>query len=511
MSTEEVKPPVIFTGNAKAPSLRKLPIPPTGKVTRYILTSAQNNTEMHDKTWANLQALRAHYGAQIFVSRFTYNKASYSSASVKPGTAKASDKAPVSWPDQIKPYIQEEYIELAPGLIWCGNMNILPTAVNPLAGLDAYTGRASSIVPHPKFAMRSVASGKNEATKLMYTTGTVTLRNYIQKKEGMKAEFHHGYGALLVEVDATGSWWVRQLNADSDGTIYDLGVKAESGKVTTDNRIEGVAWGDIHVAQGDHDVNRACWGHTAPSMIDVLKPKHQFMHDLMDFHTRSGHVIKRNLFHDLFRTWAQGHTKVAHEFDGAYRFLEGADRNGCRTHVVMSNHDRFFDEWLHIGDYRKDPGNAILFLEAQLYAYNHMASQPSGPKPKMLEWALRRSHQHAGGEFKRFTKVNFLDLDDSFILCPDANGGIEMAMHGHLGPNGSRGMASNIARMGRKAVIGHSHSAGIYDGVYQTGLTGSMDQGYNSGPSSWTQSHVIVYPNGKRAVITLWGGKWRAE
>jgi hypothetical protein len=35
--------------------------------------------------------------------------------------------------------------------------------------------------------------------------------------------------------------------------------------------------------------------------------------------------------------------------------------------------------------------------------------------------------------------------------------------------------------------------------------------GYNKGPSSWSHSHVITYPNGKRSIITLQkNGNWRA-
>jgi hypothetical protein len=68
--------------------------------------------------------------------------------------------------------------------------------------------------------MKSVASVKSDPTKFNWTTGTVTLRNYIQKKAGQKAEFHHCYGALLVEVDSTGAWGVRQLLAD-ELEVYD--------------------------------------------------------------------------------------------------------------------------------------------------------------------------------------------------------------------------------------------------------------------------------------------------
>jgi len=58
---------------------------------------------------------------------------------------------------------------------------------------------------------------------------------------------------------------------------------------------------------------------------------------------------------------------------------------------------------------------------------------------------------------------------------------------------------------------GHTHSTGIIDGVYTAGVHGKLDMDYNKGPSSWSHSHVITYPNGKRAIITIKDGKWRAD
>jgi hypothetical protein len=43
------------------------------------------------------------------------------------------------------------------------------------------------------------------------------------------------------------------------------------------------------------------------------------------------------------------------------------------------------------------------------------------------------------------------------------------------------------------------------------GTSSKLDVGYNTGPSSWTHSHIVTYENGKRAVITLYAGSWRAK
>lgn len=216
------------------------------KTRRFILTSAQNNTHIYEDAWYNLLALAEYYDAEVLVSRFTYDKSSYGQKSIKPDTVQADDFDDLWYDPAIGPYVCDRRVELAPGLVWCGELNILPTARDPLSGLKAYSGRASSIVPHAKFAMTSVAAGKNEATKFLYATGTVTQRNYIQKKIGLQAEQEHGYGGLIVEVTPEGHWFVRQLQVGPLGSIQDLDLLAKDGEVTEGHTVEAISWGDVH-------------------------------------------------------------------------------------------------------------------------------------------------------------------------------------------------------------------------------------------------------------------------
>ena len=470
-------------------------VPKSGTVKRYILTCAQNNTKLHPQVWANLLALGEYYRASILVSRFMY-ETRFHGKTAKPGTANHDQEV---WYDKaIEPYVCDESVRLAPGLIFCGEVQILPTAKRPITGFESYTGRDSCILPHAKFAMQSIASGKNEATKLIYTTGTVTQRNYVQKKAGLVAQFHHGYGALIVEVDSRGCWYVRQLNADSTGRIYDLNVCAENGTtyVGTNNAIEAIVWGDCHVRRGDPVVAKLAWGKGG--MLDTLRPRHQFFHDLIDFRSRNHHEIgnARLRFERFMAGGAED--DVGAEIREAAAALDARSRPWCKSVVVSSNHDAALQRWLDTADYRQDPRNAQFFLELQARCYEAVALGLKNWDPFI----------YTMGRVAK-TPVRFLREDESYVICKDAGGGIECGMHGHLGPNGLRGSPVALARMGRKAIVGHSHSAGIHDGVYVAGTSSSLDMGYNRGPSSWTHSHVIVYANGKRAVITMWKGKWR--
>ena len=485
----------IKAGKVEARQAVRLRTPSTG-VRRYILTSAQNNTPVYKDCWYNLRAMAEHYGARLMVGRFTYDKSSYGDKSVKPGTSKASDYDDLWYDPEVLPFVSDERMELAPGLIWCGELNILPTAVNPLSGLEAYNGRASGIFPHATFAMDSVASGKHEATKINYTTGTVTQRNYIQKKAGLKAEHAHGYGALLVEVTADGSWFVRQLMATPDGSIRDLDLLARGGFVTEGHRVEAITWGDVHARMLDPTVRDLSWG--SGGMLETLKPRFQFVHDVLDFRARNHHEVKNGL--RMFSRHTSSSESVEDEVREAGALLDSISRDWCETIVVDSNHDRAMERWVVETDYRKDPVNAIYYLESALACHN--AVRGDLDDFHLLEWAIRRSGHGL--------TARFLREDESFVVCRDQAGGIECGMHGHLGPNGMRGSIVAFGRMGRRANVGHAHSAAIYRGVFQAGTSSLLDLGYNKGPSSWSHSHVITYPEATRSIVTMWNGRWRA-
>jgi hypothetical protein len=498
----------IAKGNIKAIATAEWPLPRKGKINRYIFTCAQNNTFVHSDVWENIQALADYYDARVCVSTFTYDLTSYKKGNVKRGKDHDDEVDDEPWYDPaIEPFILDERVQVAPGLVWCGEMNILPTAVTPLSGLESYTGRKSGIFPHVKFAMESIASGKFEGTKFNYTTGTVTQRNYIAKKAGLKAEFHHGYGAVLVEVDHQGDWFVRQLNADSEGTIYDFDLCAKDGAVTDGHRVEAISWGDVHVGRVSRDTEQLLWRDQLKGMGPTLRPKYQFMHDVLDWRARNHHEMKN--FHRMFQKFVEGKDDVVAELRDVAHFLDQRSQlEDCQTLVVRSNHDAAFDRWLREADYKADLKNAQFFLQAQLAMVTAIKNRDSRFLP--IEWALETLCPGLVGGVGAIPGVRFLRQDESFVICPDANGGIECTHHGDKGANGSRGAIVQFAKSGRKTNTGDSHSAGIRDGAYRAGVTGEMDHGYNEGMSSWSNSHIVTYPNGKRTIVTCWNNKWRA-
>ena len=471
-------------GNISGTSTKK--IKSSGK-RRYIISSVQNNTEVVPQLLKNLEALADHYGAEIMVATYSYNKNSYGPMAVKWHT---EDHIEELWYDEsILKYVVDERVELAPGLIWYGEANILPTAVDPLKQLRKFGGRNSGIFPHAKQAFRTVPTVKHQDAKELYTTGTLTKMNYIQKFSGFRAEFDHVYGAVIVEVDEDGTWFVRQLNADSKWRIYDFDVCVDNGTVTTGNPLAGITWGDIHEFHLEHAIREALWG--IGGMLDVLKPKHQIFHDLLDFRSRNHH--DKDNFHKRFALWVKGKEAVADELQSAAEFLRFADRKWCNSVVVNSNHDRALTRWLQQANYRSDPINAEIFLELEL---------------KVLRGIKQENEIHVLGEaltkFGCPPDTKFLWQDESYMVKD-----IECGMHGDEGVNGSKATAEQMDQLGVRVNMGDKHSPAIIGGVFCVGVTGALDQGYNTGPSSWARAHCLIYPNGKRSMIVMKGDRWK--
>ena len=492
-------------GSIEGTKCVKRPLPKKGQIARYILTSAQNNTYLHTSAWANLLALAKHYRAEIIVGTYTYNQNNYGKLSVKKGTDKLPEKQ-LWYAEELLPLIKDTRIELAKGLVWCGEYNALPTNVNPLAGLESYTGRKSAIFPHAKLAVRSIPGMQGEGVKLNYTTGTVTQCNYIQKREGVIAEFHHIYGGLLVEVNSDGNWWVRQLNEDENGVIQDLDVVSDNGLISTDNKIEAITHGDLHGVYADPEVV-----DTMMDLIDELQPRYQFLHDIMEGAAVNPHERKYKANHERFRTWLRGYHRLENELEDTAKILQRYERPFSQTVIVDSNHDDIWlKRWLREHEHRVDPPNAEIYLDLQAFMYssirNDVPKHGRGGTPKMvrdinvLEYAMKKYGHYTADAI-------WLSADESFKTCDDK---IENGMHGHLGPNGRFGTPENLSKMPRKCNTAHTHSTGIWNGLYVAGTSALLRWDYAKGPNSQTHSHVLTYPNGKRTLVTFYNGKWRA-
>jgi hypothetical protein len=460
-----------------------------GELRRWILTAAQDDTDIHLRFWGNLRAFAGYLGAEIVVGGFTYNHALYTDHETRNAQFR----------EDLLPFMRFEQMELGP-VLFCAEMNTLPTAVRPLSGLQSYSRGRDAVFPHAKLAYQTVPQMPGAYVPSIMTTGACTVPNYVRKKAGLKAEFHHILGATIVEVDGEGRSWCRQISAASDGSFQDLDIQVRDGRISAGHRVKAVTFGDVHLPSVEEDVFAALWGAHADSLVDALRPEYAFFHDLLSFEASSRHVEGDPLHRA--RMVAQGQSGIEAQVGLAARFLRQTEREFCRSVVVESNHDDRLMQWTRRQVDRNDIENVAYWHRCNLAVLESERSGEAGFN--LLRWALRRADP------RRLDGIEFVPIGGSFQICQDS-GGIECGMHGHLGPNGSRGTAVGLTRMATRITIGDKHSPEISDGVYVAGITGALDQGYNKGPSSWRRAHVVTYPNGKRAIVTqAEGGAWRA-
>lgn len=489
---EEVDEGPIIGGMVESPDKRRKVA--QGKT--FVLTCAQSNTKIHNEFLKSILNYCEHRGAELHVSRFTYNKSNHGKKSVKADTLKSSDFSNVWYDDKLEPYFSDDSLQLADGLIWCGELNITPTRVNPISGFQNYTRSSSCILPHTKMFMESVPTMKNNEPKFVYTTGAITQRNYIQKAAGQKADFHHVFGALVVEVDEEGTWWCRQLNANNNGCFYDLTTYYTPEGILEDQSVYAMTHGDLHGHKLDQEIASAVFDPNG--IVDQLQPTEQYFHDTVDFMPRNHHNMKDPVH--FIRMHKNNTDNVEEEFAKMGVELAGRMyRDYCTSYVVVSNHDQAINTWLNNIHGATDPSNAIFWYEQNAQRLRHCNEKRYSPFTHTLLEKFRDNADETQDD------PIFLMEDDSHMML----GEIETALHGHLGPNGARGTPRNLRNAG-KVNSGHTHSAGIFEGVYTCGVYGELDMGYNKGLSSWSQSFILTYANAKRTICTFKKGRaWR--
>jgi hypothetical protein len=450
----------------------------------YIVTSAQIGTEVHQGFMDNLEAMAKHHDAEILIPGITYNV----NSEWEGGLGDAEKKVKSQYYDaRVRPYLMNVRFQLNEKVVVLGNLNILPTAANPLTGYSTFTGESSAILPHPKISLESVATRPSKLAKMLVTTGACTVPNYIQKNAGIKGDFHHQLGAVIVEIVNNKQFHMRHVIGEEDGTFFDLTDKYSRGHVSVRNRVDYNVWGDIHHIDLDPKVAEANWGEG--SLSDLLKPRHQVFHDLLDFKVRNHHNRDNPLFMQRM-----ANESVLNEVTKAALFMWEASTKDCTNVVVRSNHDDAFDRWVNEVSHFDEPNidNALFLLHCQAEKY------------KMLkEGKTKDMFATVASAVLGKSDAKFLKRDESYVV-----NGVENGMHGDVGLNGARATPKSFTKIGIKCNTGHTHSAAINEGVYTAGCCRTLNADYTKGPSSWSHTQIIQYPNGKRTLLTCINGQY---
>lgn len=452
------------------------------KVHRYVVTSAQNNTQIHHSFFESLLKYCEHNNAELLIIPVRYKNPT------SPLSWKTSE---VWWPSEVKSYLVDRNFDISRDFVVMGDVKINATAVDPVAGLETISGTKSAIFGHPQIRMKTVATPQDRRVKILHTTGSVSRKNYSKTKEGARGEHHHTFGAVVAEVEGS-TTFIREIVADSNGCFYDLDKLYTPEGVIDGQTIEALVTGDEHVVHLSEKVVNATY--VAPnSIVAVLQPKYIVRHDVFDFYAQNHH--HRNDIFTKYMKNIHGQDDIREELRQTIDFIDKTTPEGTTNLIVQSNHNAAFTRWLREYRPHDDPRHMKLYAEMLLEICKYIEQNKEIPDAFTL---------YAESRLKSPTV--FLDRRKSYLIK-----GIDVSQHGDLGINGARGTIRSYANTEYKSIIGHSHSPGIRYGCYQVGTSTRLQLDYNLGLSGWMNTHCVIYPNGKRALIHIVDGKWRSE
>lgn len=444
---------------------------------KYVLTTAQNNTDTDMVMFNCLQQFCKHNNAQLIIGKMTYNKNGFQNL--------LTDNDEIYYSQELKPYLTDKHLSFANVFHFIGNANVLPTVKNPLSGFDGITKQGiHAIIPASKISLKVVAALKNSPTKILCSTGTITKRNYIPKKAGTVAAIEHNIGAVFIDTETSD---IRHLELmEGSEYFYDLHNCYYQNKVLIayDN-VAGFQPGDIHSEKmTDENLRKTL------DFITELKPKNIVLHDLLDFSSRNHHNIKDPTFLHVQHVNNESVEKDLKSVAKVLNAIVNTVRIDADIHIIESNHDLAINTWLKNADFKLDPVNAVTYLTCMLELYKHQEKEGNS-NFNMLKFAYTKI-----GKGKHSQRLTFHEIDESVILA-----GVECGCHGHNGINGSRGSPTQFRTLGIPMNTGHTHSPSIYGKVYTGGVSASLEMGYNLGASSWAIGHIVTYINGQRQII----------
>lgn len=443
---------------------------------RYVISAVQNDTEVNEEFLSALKFYCKRKNAKLILVPIKYKFTNDSTFEVDEDLLLSSD------------------VMLAKRLRLLANVQITPTIETPLAGLDHLSKGNSLIIAHPQMQMRSMAT-LNDSPAVLHTTGAVTYANYLETKTGEKARFNHSLSAIVVEKDGD-RFYHRVLNCDDDNGFYDIDGYYSADAYRPLTEVEALITGDEHAMFVDLDVKDATYLNR-DSMVNVLKPKKIVRHDVLDFFTGSHHHQKSFLL--KYAKHKTDLNRVEDELDVTLKHIAETTPFGAENIMVASNHVEHLNQWLDTVDPKTEVWNAHLYHRLMVLMLEHINKNGIDIPNAFQLWVENTEHFFD----YPMPKLKWLGRNESFKIHD-----IELSNHGDMGINGARGSPTQFSRLPDKMVVGHAHSPSILKGAYTVGTsTGRLE--YARGPSSWMNSHVVIYPNGKRQMIHIINGKWK--
>ena len=374
--------------------------------------------------------------------------------------------------------------------IFISSIRMSSKQIDPTTGLDRIAKDRSFIYGSPKQRLKFIANETNSLPKAAMGTGAITLsdydtEHYMSKRTAYLAQEDHKIGALIVETPSNKKYHFRQIQAEKQsGNFVDLGnyYKPNSKREKLDAEL--IKLGDWHT--GDTcPVAKKAWSE----LVKKVKPNYIFMEDIFDGKCINHHEEKKLILQaqkaQVGKLNLESELKlVANELKELVKWPKK------QVIITYSNHDDFLARWLNSGNWIKSFENVGIASEL-------VKSMLEGKMP--LQMGVEKYLDEATKK-----KLRWLKLDESFIL-----NGIEQGVHGHKGPDGSRGSLQNLEKSYTACNVAHRHSPAILRDAWQAGTSTVLSLEYTSGASSWVNASIVQYPNGGRQIINSIKGVWR--
>ena len=430
---------------------------------RYIISSAQTGSPVNSNFLENIEAYAKFIDAEIGIIATRYRNP----------TSIWKEEGDV-WDDAVQCYLTAKRQPLHTHALLLADFKVQATSPSPTTGIESICEKASCVVGAPRVEMRSLPIMPNGQQRFVYSTGSVTVPNFTDSVAGAKAEMHHSYGFVVVEIEDDNICHIRNVVADDEGSFNDLIYRIQDGKISKE-KTECLVWGDSHFAKKEKFVTNAFRG-----LCNDLGVTTSVLHDVWDSESINTHNLKNPIVqHQLMK---EGRDDLHKELEQMSKELQWFEENMKETIVVSSNHDDMLDRAMAQGDWRDNLKNAEIFIK---FLRLKLAGKANDG---LIAYTIN----------KKFKRIKALGINQSYYKY-----GVELGLHGHKGPNGSKGSLLGFAKLPFKTIIGHSHSPGIKWGCYQVGVSCKLDHDYNTGLTSWAYAGVTLNKHGKRQLIVF--------
>lgn len=386
---------------------------------------------------------------------------------------KASARFPLETIAELEPYLVTEMV-LNENLL-LKDFLIHPSQGNPLAGLDRFGNKETSlIVGSTKLMLNSIPRPKGQIPHLLWSTGTISEPSYAFNRTGEMAKQDNCFAALVIEIESKKKYYIRPVEWIND-CFVDLGKAYYKNKVI-DIKSEAMILGDLHLGE-----ENTLAVNVSLQQINYFKPKKVFLHDIISFNSISHHNFNKYLTKALIPSKINTLEK---ELNYAKEILSDICKKISSTiYVVHSNHDDFLYKYLDTGEYTKDTPNSKLAGKFYVYMMDKM---------------------NPVKEYLNMSRLNFLTEGESFKVE-----NIECGTHGSYGNNGARGNPNSFRKSNNKIILGHSHQPKILGDTWYVGTLSELSLSYTKGNSSWLHANAVIYANGGRQLIIWIDNKWK--